>query len=236
MPRCFVVLIALSICLGPPAAVLGTEPVPDPPSERPALNPEYLLEILAAQTPEGLWFREIGWAQTDLAIEGFALDNEQIATFMSDLDRTPYMTDVYLIRIESVPHPGGVGKAKKFRITGVTAEPSPAETTWTEWPSGQPPGARDVFQPVIARSGSETPAGEAKTAWEYPAERYSLVGIVTNLSEPSAMLLGPDGLGHVVRVGDAYGTDRAVVEAIDAQGIRVRRGDEQWNLTLPDPG
>ena len=231
-----VALAVLSLVADPPASATETGATPEASARPPSLSADHLLEILATQAPDGVWFREIGWAETSLAIDGVALDNEQIATFLSDLERTPYLSEVYLVRIASVPHPGGAGQVKEFRVTATTSEPGAAEVTWTGWPAHLPPGKRDVFQPVKGSSGDgRDPDGTGET-WSYPAERYTLIGIVTNLGEPVAMLLGPDGLGHIVRVGDAYGTDRAVVEAIDPEGIRVRVGSETRTLSLAESG
>ncbi len=84
------------------------------------MGPVHMLDEIATRIPEKLWLTELTQEGDTLNLEGTAINNEVIATFMSNLEQSDYFGDVYLVTIKA--RKGGE-KLKDFEITAQTLTP-----------------------------------------------------------------------------------------------------------------
>jgi type IV pilus assembly protein PilP len=85
-----------------------------------------------------------------------------------------------------------------------------------------PAGKRDPFQGFLAKAGeqAELPA-DAPPLQRYDVEKFTLKGVIWNTESPRALLVDPEGLGHVVRIGNYVGRNWGKVTSIAEDGVIV---------------
>ncbi|MHC4108125.1 MAG: PilN domain-containing protein, partial [Planctomycetota bacterium] len=77
-------------------------------------GPVHILDELASRLPEKLWLTRLAQESGALTLEGFSIDNETIATYMTRLAQSPYLRDIELERSEL--QEGGAVKLNQFTI------------------------------------------------------------------------------------------------------------------------
>lgn len=97
-----------------------------------------------------------------------------------------------------------------------------------EAPAGEayyynPAGKRDPFQSFLSQSGraDEGMAADAPPLQRWDVDKFSLRGIIWDTTAPSALLVDPDGIGHVVRIGSYVGRNWGKVTSITQDGLVV---------------
>lgn len=85
------------------------------------MGPVHMLDEIATRIPEKLWLKRLSQEGDTVNLTGTAINNEVIATFMSNLEQSPYFQDVFLVKI-SVAKDGE--KLKEFEITATTRVPA----------------------------------------------------------------------------------------------------------------
>lgn len=78
-------------------------------------GPVHMLDELSAATPEKLQLSTVTERNRKLDIQGLAVSNEVISQFLSNLERSDWFTDVYLVGIDQVEEDGY--KLKSFTLT-----------------------------------------------------------------------------------------------------------------------
>lgn len=78
-------------------------------------GPVKVLDELSGITPDKLWVNSYKEKGGNIEIEGVAIDNEVIARFMTELDKSQYFKDVELVVTEQIEQ--GALKLKKFNLT-----------------------------------------------------------------------------------------------------------------------
>lgn len=87
------------------------------------MGPVHMLDELATRIPEKLWLDSLSQDGNKVALKGNALNNEVIATFMSNLEQSPYFGSVYLVTIKAPRKSKTNTKLKEFEITATTVTP-----------------------------------------------------------------------------------------------------------------
>ena len=88
-------------------------------------GPVRLLDELASRTPEKLWITSLEAKGSLIEMKGMSLDTELIASFLNQLNDSPYVKDVELKSTELAD--AGTYKLNSFLITAVLTSPE-AET------------------------------------------------------------------------------------------------------------
>ncbi len=86
------------------------------------MGPVHMLDEIALRIPEKLWIDLLKQEGNRVRMTGTAINNEVIATFMTNLEQSPYFTDVYLVKIKAQNAKGG-DRLKDFEITATTRTP-----------------------------------------------------------------------------------------------------------------
>jgi type IV pilus assembly protein PilP len=81
-----------------------------------------------------------------------------------------------------------------------------------------PEGKRDPFMPVQTTSSAETMIGPTFPLQRFDLDQLKLVGIIWDVKAPKAMLLDPNGKGHVIKVNERVGRNNGYV-------ARIREGE-----------
>lgn len=87
-----------------------------------------------------------------------------------------------------------------------------------------PAGKRDPFQGTLNRKttgqiASDDPDRPPLQRWD--VEKFTLSGVIFNTQMPRALLIDPDGIGHVVKVGSYVGRNWGKVSAISQGAVVV---------------
>ncbi|MCB9777909.1 MAG: PilN domain-containing protein [Alphaproteobacteria bacterium] len=96
-------------------------------------GPVRMMDELADATPDKLTLTSLDEKKGKLNMGGFAVSNEVISQFLSNLEQSDYFEDVYLNSIEQSQPKGAKEEVKVFSITarlvvpGVEAEAAPTE-------------------------------------------------------------------------------------------------------------
>ena len=97
------------------------------------VGPVRVLDDLNQAVPERVWLTEIAETATILKLSGYALDNQTIAAFMKELERSDFFETVELVETKQMDRDGV--KMKLFtlesRINYAGASPKPAATADT---------------------------------------------------------------------------------------------------------
>lgn len=107
----------------------------------------------------------------------------------------------------------------KEAAAGTPALPAPVADTYRYNPAGK----RDPFQGFLNRAKPAVgqPSEDATPLQRWDVEKFTLKGVIWDTSVPRALLVDPDGLGHVVRVGTYVGRNWGKVSAISTDGVIV---------------
>ncbi len=113
--------------------------------------------------------------------------------------------------------PSGADRGKD---EGKIALPRLSETAFIKSPR-----SRDPFMPRIEMLQKEEVV-EQKSQRDVKLDRFDLsdlklIGIITNIGDPRAMVTTPDGMGHVLRRGDYVGRPDFVSQGSRGSGIQV---------------
>lgn len=86
-----------------------------------------------------------------------------------------------------------------------------------------PAGKRDPFQSFLAqeRRTGVTVGANAPPLQRWDVDKFALRGVIWNTSAPRALLVDPDGTGHVVHVGSYVGRNWGKVTSISQDGLVV---------------
>lgn len=108
--------------------------------ERQRRGPVHVLDDLGVATPEKLWLTEMREAGGAAVLSGRGLDNQTVALFMRNLERSPYFDNVELVETKQIEE--GKAKYKEFSIRSsvlyagrtppAAPEPKKDETAATE--------------------------------------------------------------------------------------------------------
>ncbi len=107
------------------------------------------------------------------------------------------------------PLPAAPVKTEAVKEEGDAAEVTPEYAY-------NPAGKRDPFQSFITQRNVELPGedGSQPPLQRWDVERYVLRGIIFGTDSPRAMLIDPEGVGHVVKLGSYVGRNWGKVTAI----------------------
>ena len=86
-----------------------------------------------------------------------------------------------------------------------------------------PAGKRDPFQGFLQHTrgnAAEMPA-DAVPLQRWDVDKFALKGVIWNTTPPSALLVDPEGIGHVVRMGTYVGRNWGKVSSISEGGVVV---------------
>lgn len=86
-----------------------------------------------------------------------------------------------------------------------------------------PAGKRDPFQSFMAqqRRAGEVLGADAPPLQRYDVDKFNLRGVIWDTGSPRALLVDPDGTGHVVRIGSYVGRNWGKVTSITQDGLVV---------------
>lgn len=85
-----------------------------------------------------------------------------------------------------------------------------------------PAGKRDPFQGFMSQRdqpGEDIKDGPPLQRWD--VDKFTLTGVIWSIDAPRALLVDPDGLGHVVHVGTYVGRNWGKVTSISEDGVVV---------------
>lgn len=84
-----------------------------------------------------------------------------------------------------------------------------------------PAGKRDPFSSFLARATRPEDNPDAPPLQRWDTDRFVVTGIIWNVDAPRALLVDPEGTGHVVRHGTYVGRNWGKVTAISEDGVIV---------------
>jgi len=84
-------------------------------------GPVHVLDELATRIPEKLWLADLKTEGSKITLEGMAVNNETVATFMQNLEDSDYFGEVFLEKIEQSDK--DASKLKAFEITAILQVP-----------------------------------------------------------------------------------------------------------------
>lgn len=121
------------------------------------------------------------------------------------------------------PGGGSVTPVKPPSEKSVVVEDVPVEVEAPEAYYYNPAGKRDPFQGFLnkSRDAATKVADDAPPLQRWDVEKFALKGVIWDTASPRALLLDPDGLGHVVHVGTYVGRNWGKVSAISPAGVVV---------------
>lgn len=101
------------------------------------------------------------------------------------------------------------------------AEVDPEAESRAQW-FYNPAGKRDPFASFISRqTAASTVSPDAPPLQRWDTDKFSLTGVIWAVDVPRALLVDPEGIGHVVRMGTYVGRNWGKVTAIAEDGIVV---------------
>ena len=84
-----------------------------------------------------------------------------------------------------------------------------------------PAGKRDPFASFMARQSATQVSADAPPLQRWDTDKFGLTGVIWSVEVPRALLVDPEGIGHVVRLGTYVGRNWGKVTAISEDGIVV---------------
>ncbi|MBM4391507.1 MAG: pilus assembly protein PilP [Deltaproteobacteria bacterium] len=119
--------------------------------------------------------------------------------------------------IEQAPEKKKAAAAAKK--PAVEADPEPeSRAQWFYNPAGK----RDPFASFVSRQiAAEAVSPDAPPLQRWDTDKFSLTGVIWDVDAPRALLVDPEGIGHVVRMGTYVGRNWGKVTAIAEAGIVV---------------
>jgi type IV pilus assembly protein PilN len=91
--------------------------------------PVHILEEVSKATPEKLWLTQFSRDQNAIVLNGIALDQETIVTFLNNLENSRYFVDIRLIQTQQFSHQNL--KLQRFHISGKIRTPKIEEKPLT---------------------------------------------------------------------------------------------------------
>ncbi len=114
---------------------------------------------------------------------------------------------------EAVPTGGGaapIAQKPPPKAEGADASSAtPAEEYYYN-----PAGKRDPFQSFIKRGQSDELRADAPPLQRWDIDKYTLRGVIWNTQSPRALMLDPEGTGHVIKLGTYVGRNWGKVTSI----------------------
>ena len=104
--------------------------------------------------------------------------------------------------------------------TRAPAKPADDASTKEQW-FYNPAGKRDPFASFMARQSATQVSADAPPLQRWDTDKFGLTGVIWNVEVPRALLVDPEGIGHVVRLGTYVGRNWGKVTAISEDGIVV---------------
>ncbi|MBK7755391.1 MAG: PilN domain-containing protein [Deltaproteobacteria bacterium] len=86
-------------------------------------GPVHLLDELAEAAPEAVSLTQLSEVRGKLELKGIAQSNEVVSQFLTNMERSDWLDQVYLVGIDSVEKDG-----KKYKTFEITAQVSPPKT------------------------------------------------------------------------------------------------------------
>jgi type IV pilus assembly protein PilN len=86
-------------------------------------GPVHLLDELAESAPEAVSLTQLSEVRGKLELKGIAQSNEVVSQFLTNMERSDWLDQVYLVGIDSVDKDG-----KKYKTFEITAQVSPPKT------------------------------------------------------------------------------------------------------------
>lgn len=77
-----------------------------------------------------------------------------------------------------------------------------------------PAGKRDPFQSFIKRGQSDELRPDAPPLQRWDIDKYTLRGVIWNTQAPRALMVDPEGTGHVIKLGTYVGRNWGKVTSI----------------------
>jgi len=109
------------------------------------------------------------------------------------------------------------GPKPKATAPVVKAEPVEEKEAWFYNPAGK----RDPFSSFLSRPTRPEDNPDAPPLQRWDTDRFVVTGIIWNVDAPRALLVDPEGTGHVVRHGTYVGRNWGKVTAISEDGVIV---------------
>jgi type IV pilus assembly protein PilN len=78
--------------------------------------PVHILDEISKATPEKLWLTQMSRSDNSIVLNGIALDQETIVSFLNNLGKSDYFSDIRLIQTQQFSHQNL--KLQRFNITG----------------------------------------------------------------------------------------------------------------------
>lgn len=118
------------------------------------------------------------------------------------------------IPVSAPPPPAPVKKAEP---EAVAAAPAVEEYFYN------PAGKRDPFKPFFAASkgAAAPPDPNSPPLQRWDVDKFVLAGVIWNTNMPTALLMDPDGTGHVVQMGTYVGRNWGKVTSIADEAVVV---------------
>lgn len=113
---------------------------------------------------------------------------------------------------ESASAKGGSGKETDPLLAAIAAQ---------EKYSYNPVGKRDPFQSFLTQPSDSLTSTPRTPLQQYDIDQYQLVGIVTGIPRPRALVEDPEGIGHVMEIGTYIGKNWGKVTAINPDSVVV---------------
>ncbi len=110
-----------------------------------------------------------------------------------------------------------IGGPPKLSAPVPRAAAEPEADAWFYNPAGK----RDPFTSFLARSTRPEDNPDAPPLQRWDTDRFLVTGIIWNVDAPRALLVDPEGTGHVVRHGTYVGRNWGKVTAISEDGVVV---------------
>lgn len=136
---------------------------------------------------------------------------------------------------EAVDEAAPPAPATKAAGKAAEATEATAEIVATEEYFYNPSGKRDPFQSFYARQAAQQElAPDAPPLQRYEVDKFTLHGVVKDGASPSALVVDPEGLGHVIRLGTYVGRNWGKVTSIAPRCVVVTEEyqDIEGNLII----
>ncbi len=103
-------------------------------------------------------------------------------------------------------------------VETAAAEDEPVEPKYVYTPGGRDPfeSLLDIRKPVTRSNEPQTPLQK------FDVNQLRLVGVITGMEQPKAMVVAPDGKSYVLEKGTKVGKNNGVVTKIDRSQIVVK--------------
>ena len=125
-------------------------------------GPVHLLDELAEAAPEAVSLTQLSEVRGKLELKGIAQSNEVVSQFLTNMERSDWLDQVYLVGIDSVEKDGK--KYKTFEITAQVSPPKTAEELVAEEKKAKAEAAKAEKAEKDAKAKAKAPAAPAPAA------------------------------------------------------------------------